>query len=243
MTRVLLAVGANLGDRARALGMSLSALAHLPDTQLLARSTWHETTPVGGPAGQASFLNGAVLLNTTLAPQELAHRLRQIEALLGRERHTRWDARRMDIDLLLFGDLMLETPELEIPHPRMAFRRFVLDPACEIAGEMVHADSGWTLAALRRHWQMSPRTVTIQAADPRMADWLAAELNGKLAVEDGDHLTAKTIEFVGQHDEPAMVIVLADATPTTGPVVRINSTDRAVILQEAAAAFQAAWPD
>jgi 2-amino-4-hydroxy-6-hydroxymethyldihydropteridine diphosphokinase len=243
MTRVLLAVGANLGDREATLAETLAALSRLPHAQLLSRSAWHETAPVGGPVGQPGFLNGAVLLSTSLSPHGLASELRQIETELGRERHTRWDARKIDIDLLLFGEQTSQSTDLEIPHPRMAFRRFVLDPACEIAGEMVHPPIGWALAALQRHWHVSPRSVTVQSTNSQLAAWLKNELTRELAAGARDPHATEEIRLVPADHESAMVIVLDDTKATSGPVVRITATDPAVILQEALAAIHAAWPD
>jgi 2-amino-4-hydroxy-6-hydroxymethyldihydropteridine diphosphokinase len=238
MTRVLLAVGANLGERKVTLGRSLDALSRLPRTRMIARSTWHETAPVGGIGHQPSFLNGAVLLETAISPQELASQLRQIELHLGRERHARWDARKIDLDILLYGDQTIATPDLEVPHPRMAFRRFVLDPACEIAGELIHPTSGWMLAALRHHWQTLPHTVTVQSQDRQLADWLSREL---LHHVETNQSVGQTIELVDS--EPTMLIQLGSMTSHHGPVVKIASTDRPVILQEALAAVAAAWPE
>lgn len=238
MTRVLLALGANLGDRENTLDQCLAELAGLPQTQLLARSGWYSTTPVGGPAGQSGFLNGAVLLSTALAAQTLANELRRIETHLGRERHVRWDARRIDIDLLLYEEKILETPDLEIPHPRMVCRRFVLDPACEIAGEMIHPLSGWTLAALRSHWQNLPRTVSVCSKDSELAAWLARELSQQAR----DQSISPTIELVSSDQQPAMRILVGEQAYARGPFVRITATDSAVILHEALAAIAAAWP-
>ena len=94
--------------------------------------------PIGGPAGQEPFLNAAALLETSLPPAELLARLQRIELHLGRTRETRWAARTLDLDLLLYDNLVLNTPYLTLPHPRMAFRRFVLEPAAEVAPEMAH---------------------------------------------------------------------------------------------------------
>lgn len=239
MTRVLVALGANLGNREDTLDQCLAALARLPQTQLLARSGWYSTTPVGGPSGQSGFLNGAVLLGTTLTAQTLANESKRIETQLGRQRHVRWDARKIDIDLLLFGEQVIKTPELEIPHPRMVCRRFVIDPACEIAGEMIHPLSGWTLFALRSHWQSSPRTVSVSSPDAELAAWLSRELSQHAR----DQSIAQTIELVAVEAGPAMRIQLGAAKPSTGPVVHIASTDRTIILQEALAAIAAAWPE
>ena len=176
MARCLLALGSNLGDRHEALSRATSEVAELPNSRLLARSQWHATEPIGGPGGQGAFLNGSLLLDTQLGPAELSNAVHEIERQLGRQRVVRWDARVIDIDILLYDLQELETDELTIPHPRMSFRRFVLQPACEIAGSMIHPSSGWTLAQLLRHLVRSPRYVAVTAAEPASACQLAAEL-------------------------------------------------------------------
>ncbi len=176
MPRCLLALGSNLGDRHAILERACAELTALPDCQLLARSTWHTTPPIGGAANQGAFLNGAVLLETTIKPQPLATALQAIETQLGRQRVVRWDARTLDIDMLLYDTKILNTPKLTIPHPRMTFRSFVMQPAAEIAGSMLHPTTGWTLARLLEHLQTAPRYLVITAAEKQLAEWLAAQL-------------------------------------------------------------------
>lgn len=243
MTRCLLALGANLGDRAATLRQTLELIAQLPATQLLARSTWHETAPVGGPAGQASFLNGAVLLDTTLEAPKLARDLQKIETLLGRNRQIRWDARTIDIDILLFGEKRVDMADLQIPHPRMAFRQFVLAPAAEIAGDMRHPPVGWTIAALSSHWRTAPRQVALVGQNQELLKWLSDELSRKLLAPARYLADPKAIKLVSCDEQPALVIALDESDRITGPVARITSGDRAEILQEIMAAVQAAWPD
>ena len=180
MTRCLLALGSNLGDRDKILEHACSELSNLPNCQLLARSRWHGTVPIGGSEGQGDFLNGAVLLETALTPAQLAEALQKTETSLGRQRVVRWDARTIDIDILLYDDLIVDSPELTIPHPRMSFRKFVLEPAAEIAGEMLHPTSGWTIAGLLRHVSQSPRYVVVTASEPRLAAWLNEQLCERL---------------------------------------------------------------
>jgi 2-amino-4-hydroxy-6-hydroxymethyldihydropteridine diphosphokinase len=148
MAWCLLALGSNLGDRAELLCRAIDALSRLPHTRLTARSSWHETQPQGGPPGQGPFLNGAALLSTTLSPEALSSELLRIETALGRVRGERWGPRTIDLDLLLYDHEMRDAPELTLPHPRMASRRFVLAPAVEVAPWMVHPTSGWTIAQL-----------------------------------------------------------------------------------------------
>lgn len=151
MATCLIALGSNLGDRYAVLSEAIQRLAAHPDIHLLSRSDWFRTPPIGGPAGQGEFVNAAVCVETSLAPEALWQVLQQIEQQLGRQRRERWAARRVDLDLLLYGERVLQTPQLTIPHPRMAFRRFVLEPAAQVAPEMRHPLWGRTLQQLREH--------------------------------------------------------------------------------------------
>jgi len=107
-----------------------------------------ETDPVGGPP-QGRYLNGAAVVVTELPPVELLARLKAVERALGREPGgPRWGPREADLDLLLYGQEVVSLPDLEIPHPRMAERRFVLEPAARIAADWVHPVLGRTVQAL-----------------------------------------------------------------------------------------------
>ena len=105
-------------------------------------SLWR-TTPVGGPPGQADFLNAvAVLRPRTGDPESLLAHLLRLEAAQGRTRKVRWDARTLDLDLLSWGERVLETPDLKLPHPRLLTRAFVLAPLCEVAPAWRHPLTG-----------------------------------------------------------------------------------------------------
>ena len=108
----------------------------MPGVTVQAVSHYRETPPVGGPPGQQSFLNGACLIDTDLPPRVVLEILAAVEKTLHRERAERWGPRTIDLDLLLYDDIVIDTPDLTIPHPRMATRRFVLEPAAEIAGDL-----------------------------------------------------------------------------------------------------------
>lgn len=128
-------LGANLGDARAALESALAALADLPDTTVLRRSSvWH-SAPIdsSGP----DYLNAVAELRTSLAPIDLLHRLQAIELAHGRERPYRNAPRTLDLDLLLHGELVMSTPELTLPHPRAHERAFVLAPLAELAPELL----------------------------------------------------------------------------------------------------------
>jgi 2-amino-4-hydroxy-6-hydroxymethyldihydropteridine diphosphokinase len=148
MARCLIGCGSNLGSRRQQIQTALDLLRYMPGVELLAVSRFRETRPVGGPARQGSFLNGACLIETDLPPGDLLGALCAVENTLARRRDERWGPRTIDLDLLLYGDLVVESPELTLPHPRMATRRFVLEPCAEIAGELPHPVAGCTVREL-----------------------------------------------------------------------------------------------
>lgn len=143
----LLAVGSNLGDRETYIETALSALREHPLTQVLAVSDKITTTPYGG-VEQEDFLNGAVLLRTLLSPQELLHLMQEEEQKANRVRTVHWGPRTLDLDLILYDDLVMDTQELVIPHPDMQNREFVLKPAAQIAPYYRHPLLHKTIAQL-----------------------------------------------------------------------------------------------
>lgn len=134
----LIALGSNLGDRAANICQAIKELVAHPQVTLIATSTLHTTEPVGGPPNQGAFLNAAIRFDTSLAPRELLDLLLAIEKKLGRSREVSWGPRTIDLDLLFYGARICDEPDLQVPHPRMHERRFVLAPAAEIAAEMTH---------------------------------------------------------------------------------------------------------
>ncbi|MFM1903379.1 MAG: hypothetical protein RLZZ440_1279 [Planctomycetota bacterium] len=120
----------------------------MPGVELVAVSRFRETRPIGGPAEQGAFLNGACLIETDLPPADLLGALFAVENTLARRREERWGPRTIDLDLLLYDQLVVESPELTLPHPRMATRRFVLEPCAEIAGELPVPLAGCTVREL-----------------------------------------------------------------------------------------------
>jgi 2-amino-4-hydroxy-6-hydroxymethyldihydropteridine diphosphokinase len=139
-----LGLGSNLGDRAAALAGALAALRARPGIEVTRVSSLYATDPVG-PVPQGEFLNAAAEVRTRLGPRELLAACLEIEAGLGRLRTERWGPRAIDLDLLLFGELRMEEPDLVLPHPRMRERAFVLAPLAEIAPARLL--EGRTLAA------------------------------------------------------------------------------------------------
>jgi 2-amino-4-hydroxy-6-hydroxymethyldihydropteridine diphosphokinase len=148
MPTVYLGLGANLGKRRETIDAALARLADHPAICVCAVSALIETAPVGGPAGQPNYLNGAAAIETNLDPAALLAELKRIEHDLGRRDGPRWGPRPIDLDILLYGDLALDTPDLTIPHPRLRERRFVLEPLAEIAPDAIDPVTGLAVRAL-----------------------------------------------------------------------------------------------
>ena len=141
-----IALGSNLGDSRAILEAALATLAATPDINLQASSSWYQTTPVGPP--QPDYINGCATLHVQTSPQILLETLLKIEAQFGRVRREKWGARLLDLDLLLYEDLILDTPTLQLPHPRIKERAFVLIPLAEIAPDWIEPVSGCAIAEL-----------------------------------------------------------------------------------------------
>ena len=183
----LVALGSNLGNRRDFLDAAVARLSEHPRIQILARSRLRETTAVGGPSDQPNFLNGAVTLETSLSPRELLSLLQEVENVSGRRRTEPWGPRTLDLDLLLYGEWTLDAPDLTIPHPRMAWRRFVLEPAAEVAGDLMHPTTGWSIRRLLEHLDTSRPylavTGPIAAGKTHLARRLTTALDGRLIAE------------------------------------------------------------
>ncbi|MCP4375131.1 MAG: 2-amino-4-hydroxy-6-hydroxymethyldihydropteridine diphosphokinase [bacterium] len=145
-----IALGSNLGQRAETLAQAIELLDECQGVSVLRVSKMSLTAPVGGPADQGEYLNGVAEIETSLSPFELLGVVQDVERKLGRDRKSevRWGPRTCDLDILLIGDTVIDTPELTIPHPRMGQRKFVLEPLNELAPGAVHPISGKTILTL-----------------------------------------------------------------------------------------------
>jgi 2-amino-4-hydroxy-6-hydroxymethyldihydropteridine diphosphokinase len=147
VTRAYVGLGANLGPREETLRRAVDLLSGAPHVDVVAVSELRETEPVG-VVDQPPFLNGAVELETTLSPRELLDLLLEIERALGRVRKERWGPRLVDLDLLVYGDAVIDEPGLRVPHPRLGERRFALEPLADLDRELEIPGLGRVSAAL-----------------------------------------------------------------------------------------------
>lgn len=154
MPLAYLGLGSNLADPVRQVRLAFQHLARLPHTRLVSTSRLYLSPPLG-PQDQPDYINAVALLETNLAPLELLDALLAIEQAFGRVRLRPWGERILDLDLLLYDDLVMTTPKLVLPHPGIPARAFVLRPLAELAPELIIP----TLGAL-------PELLQARAADP-----------------------------------------------------------------------------
>ncbi|HEY5626669.1 MAG TPA: 2-amino-4-hydroxy-6-hydroxymethyldihydropteridine diphosphokinase [Nitrospira sp.] len=147
METVFIGFGSNVGDRVDFCDRAITLLSLLPHSQLLGISLLYETEPVkdGGNPGDDWFLNGVIQLETDITPKSLLEVLREIERSLGRDEENRSGPRTLDLDILFYGERVINEPELTIPHPRLHQRRFVLMPLSELDPLWTHPTTGQTV--------------------------------------------------------------------------------------------------
>lgn len=134
--RVFIGVGSNLGDREHYIKQAKSRLVQIPGVYLIQNSVLYETEPVGGPP-QGKFLNAVWEIEAEVSPRELLGHLQSIESALGRQRNIRNGPRTIDLDILIYGDQVIHEKDLQIPHPRLAERWFVLKPLWDLAADLI----------------------------------------------------------------------------------------------------------
>ncbi|TBL67241.1 2-amino-4-hydroxy-6-hydroxymethyldihydropteridine diphosphokinase [Hafnia alvei] len=157
MTRVYIALGSNLANPLHQVQSALNALAELPQTKLIATSSLYRTPPLG-PQDQPDYLNAVVALDTNLSAENLLDHTQKIELEHGRVRKDeRWGPRTLDLDILLFGDEIINTERLTVPHYDMKNRQFMLYPLAEIAPEL-HFPTGESLQSIIAQLGAEPLT-------------------------------------------------------------------------------------
>ena len=155
--KAFIGLGSNLGERETMIRMALDDLARMPDTQLVHASSLYDTEPQG-EVDQPNFLNAVAQIDTDLTARQLLWNLLLIEKRLGRVRSQKWGPRTIDLDLLLYGNLIVDEPDLKVPHPELTRRSFVLVPLVELDPLIVHPITGETL--LHHLSPLTPRPPT-----------------------------------------------------------------------------------
>lgn len=150
-TTAYIALGSNLGDRAQNIRKAIEKLKQSEGIEVESVSRFLDNPAEGMGEDAPAFLNAAAKLETSLGSHALLHRLLEIERQMGRQKRDRWEPRTIDLDLLLYGDQILSSQELLVPHPLMHERRFVLEPLAEIAPDVVHPTLQMTISGLLEH--------------------------------------------------------------------------------------------
>ncbi len=266
MALALVAFGANIGDSKETLTRAIGLLAEQPEIVIGTRSRWYRTMAVGGPVGQDDFMNGALTLETTLVPLELLAVLYQVEQQLGRKRRIRWDARTLDLDLLLYEAQTLSQEGLLLPHPRMTFRRFVMQPAVEVAPKMIHPVLRCRLKVLLQRLEAGPERLLITGGTEQERGKVQSRVQAIAAQRQAMVGTAVSIktEAVYKGTEEAKLHISLDRyedvlkvaaaknvltsdslskEPQQGlPTLWVGGYNSRQVLQEIQAAFESVWP-
>lgn len=177
MARCLISFGANLGIPAVTIAQAADQIRQLLGPRLVSLdlSRLVRTPAVGGPTGQPPFVNAVAALEVSACSAwDIWHIVRQVEHTLGRVRQERWEARRIDLDVLLFDDQRIWTAQFKLPHPRMVMRRFILQPALDVAADWLEPVSGWSIARLASSLAEAPASIVLVShnvhRDQRLVD-------------------------------------------------------------------------
>lgn len=220
LTTAAIALGGNVGNVPETFSKVLAAIQAIPDTTLLACSRNFATQPIGAQAG-SPFVNAVALLEVICSPLELLVHLQRIENDLGRVRTVRWGPRTIDLDILSYGEEILEIDAprspaaqmratLIIPHPACWYRRFVLDPWCDVAPDWRHPVLGETVRELRDRLLHRPLGVCIIGDHRAAPEHLAAVLRGRFP------LSAVDISVVGSGTKETRQELILELTPADG---------------------------
>lgn len=209
MATALVSLGSNLGDRRLTLDAAVTSLRELPGINDLSVSSYYATKSIGGPLGQEAFLNAAARMETELPPQTLLAEMQQIEQKFGRLRDEHWAARTLDLDLLLYDHWIISEPDLTVPHRFLPFRRFVLEPAKEVAGDLVHPVLGWSVEKMLTHLETAKDVFEVAG----VSEVIRAEFAARVAQRCSLSLASRVTHLDGGRDKP--VVELSFTKPSS----------------------------
>lgn len=212
MPRCHITLGGNQGSVRETFERAIEQLERMPQTSVVQVSRAYRTSAVGDEAGE-DFLNAAAEIETELPPVELLGALLSVESELGRTRQRRWGPRSLDLDLIFYGDQVIDLPRLRVPHPACWYRRFVLDPLTEIAADVVHPEKRLTVKQLRDRLLIRPLRFALTGADAQTR----RQLIEKFRVEFAD---AEFSQWPLAGDwEPALLVGLPSCDTTSASSV------------------------
>ncbi|MCO6044020.1 2-amino-4-hydroxy-6-hydroxymethyldihydropteridine diphosphokinase [Aeoliella sp. ICT_H6.2] len=250
MPQVLVALGSNLGDSRDSVQQAIERLDQTANFALLKASSLHSTEPIGGPVGQGGFTNAVAKLQVDCSPRQLLTALHAIEHDFGRLRDEHWGPRTLDLDILLIEDRVVQSPLLEVPHPRMSYRPFMLDPAVEIAGQWRHPTLDVTLADLAKRLHEGDDAILLYGAMPHDRDWHARQLRrtapGVQVAREEQHQILVAVGQPSTLEKPRLAIHLglpSDRLVSGIPTLTLPSTCREDALFDTRAALRCVWPD
>lgn len=251
MSYCLLALGSNIGDSLAAVEHAVADIDGFSNASVVAKSSLYATPPIGGPSGQDEFVNAAAIVDTILSPPQLWGKLHETEQKFGRQRTERWAARTLDLDILLIDAQVLDSPDVIVPHPRMSFRPFVLDPAVEIAGDWHHPLLMTPLKDLRDQLDSGDDSILLYGGNGDDRRWhaerLAAEFDGLRVAEE--HSTPGELFLIRTGDataSPKLAIQLREAAelPRPGlPTLAVPAESRESVVFDTVAAVECVWSD
>ena len=224
MPRTLISLGANLGNVRESMHAAKRLLVDDFGAANISLSQLYRTPPIGGPDGQGDFLNAVAAIETDRSVWEVWEIIKRIESNLGRQRQFRWEARRIDIDLLLYDQHRIWTPHLKIPHPRMCMRTFVVIPACEIVPNWIEPVTRWSISTIQNHLRltaMNHTPIRVLCQDDAHLSILRSEFESTKGSEQ--------MEVVWQTSNPRH---LSQSAPHKLTIAAVASPDPTTILWE-----------
>lgn len=179
ISQCLVSFGSNLGTRESLIARAATLIAESSLVHGFHASRLFETPPIGGPGGQEPFLNAVAAFETPVAARDILLLLQEIETRLGRQRRRRWDARSIDLDVVLHGELVGGGTGLIVPHPRYTARQFVLQPACDVAPHFRDPRFGWTMERLAAHVSAGVPSLALVGGDREIRQSLCQRLESE----------------------------------------------------------------